>query len=125
MKNTAYTIYKQICKELNILFPLKESEISIRKNPIPNNLEFHEKGISKKELSDNMNDISICYYKIFKYLGEEKFYNLQESIDIFSENCREYPDRNINISTVISILYLSGFRDNELYNRSLKFIIKK
>ena len=71
-----------------------------------------------------MNDISSVYYKIFKELGEDKFHDLHDTIDIFKEEPREYPDRKVNISTVLSILYLSGFRDNELYNRGINYLLK-
>lgn len=121
---TSFQIYKKIVKELGLLFPLKESELVVRQNPIPNNLEFHLKGISKKDLSDNMNDISNVYYKIFKEVGEEKFYSLHDKIQVFNEEPREYPDRKVNISTVISILYVSGFRKDELYKRAKAYLIK-
>lgn len=121
MNKTAFQIYKEITKQLELLFPYKEKEIVIRKNPIPNNLEFHKKGITKKELNDNMNEISSAYYKIFKTLGEDKFYELHDN-KTFNQEIREYPDRNINISTVLSILYLSGFKNEDLYNKGLKYL---
>lgn len=121
---TSFQIYKKIVKELGLLFPLKESELVVRQNPIPNNLEFHLKGISKKDLSNNMNDISNVYYKLFKEVGEEKFYSLHDKIQLFKEEPREYPDRKVNISTVISILYVSGFRKDELYKRAKAYLIK-
>jgi len=124
MNNTAFQIYKELIKELELLFPYKEKEIVIRKNPIPNNLEFHIKGISKKELNNNMTEISSIYYRIFKDLGEDVFYELHNNNKIFNQVIREFPDRNINISTVLSILYLSGFRNNELHNRGLKYLKK-
>lgn len=119
---TAYKIYKQISKKLELKFPLKEMDITIRKNPIPNNLEFYKKGINKKELNNSIDDITNIYYSLFKNLGEDKFYELQNNIAIFKEIPKEFPDRSINMMTVISILYLSGFRNNELYKRSLKFL---
>ena len=122
-KLTAFQIYKKICKELGLLFPLKESELVIRQNPIPNNLEFHIKGISKKELSNNLDDISDTYYKIFKELGETKFYSLHDKHEIFLEEPREFNDRRVNLSTVLSILYVSGFRKNELYNRGKNYLL--
>lgn len=121
---TAFQIYKQITKELGLLFPYKEQDITIRKNPIPNNLEFHVKGISKEELSDNMDEISRSYYQIFKKIGEDKFYECHDNNPTFCQTIREYPDRKVNISTVLSILYLSGFRDNELYNRGINYLLK-
>ena len=122
---TSFQIYKKICKELELLFPLKESELVIRQNPIPNNLEFHLKGISKKDLSNNLNDISSAYYKIFKEFGEDKFYSLHDNHEIFSEEPREFRDRKVNLSTVLSILYVSGFRKDELYNRGKKYLLNK
>ena len=120
---TAFQIYKRICKELGLLFPLKESELVIRQNPIPNNLEFHLKGISKKELSNNLDDISDAYYKIFKEFGETKFYALHEENKIFLEEPREFSDRRVNLSTVLSILYVSGFRKDELYKRGKQYLL--
>ena len=120
---TSFQIYKRICKDLGILFPLKESELVIRQNPIPNNLEFHLKGINKKDLRISLDDISKIYYKIFKELGEDKFYNLHEEKLIFNEEPREYPDRKVNLSTVLSILYVSGFRNDILYERAKKFLL--
>ena len=67
-------------------------------------------------------DITNIYYSLFKNLGEDKFYELQNNVAIFKEIPKEFPDRSINMMTVISILYLSGFRNNELYKRSLKFL---
>ena len=122
-KLTAFQIYKKICKELGLLFPLKESELVIRQNPIPNNLEFHLKGIDKKDLSNNLDDISGAYYKIFKELGETKFYSLHNKHKIFLEEPREFNDRKVNLSTVLSILYVSGFRKDELYNRGKKYLL--
>lgn len=119
---TAFQIYKIITKELGILFPLMEKEIVVRKNPIPNNLEFHKKNISKIELSNNMDEISHIYYKIFKDVGEDKFYEYHSMKSIFNEKPREYPDRKVNLSTVLSILFLSGFRDKELYNRGITYL---
>lgn len=121
---TAFQIYKIICNKLGILFPFMERDLVLRKNPIPNNLEFHKKGITKIELSKNMDQISKTYYKIFRDLKEEKFYKYHDNIDIFQLDPRDYPGRKINISTVLSILYLSGFRDNELYNRGMDFLVK-
>ena len=123
MNKTAFQIYKEITKQLELLFPYKEKEIVIRKNPIPDNLEFHKKGISKSDLNKNMNEISLAYYKIFKYFGEDKFYELHENNNIFNYTIREYPDRNINLSTILSILYLSGFKNDELYNRGLNYLL--
>ena len=120
---TAFQIYKKICKELELLFPLRESELVIRQNPIPNNLEFHLKGISKKELSNNLDDISNTYYRIFKELGETKFYALHNEHAIFLEEPREFIDRRVNLSTVLSILYVSGFRKDELYKRGKKYLM--
>lgn len=122
---TSFQIYKKICKELGLLFPLKESELVIRQNPIPNNLEFHLKGISKKELSNNLDDISDAYYKIFKEFGETKFYGLHDEHEIFLEEPREFNDRRVNLSTVLSILYVSGFRKDELYKRGKKYLLNK
>lgn len=121
---TAFKIYKNIAKDLGLMFPYKEMDIVTRKNPIPNNLEFYKKGIQKSELNDSLNDMTKVYYKIFKKLGEEKFYTLQENISIFNEFPKEYPDRNVNMMTVISILYLSGFRKDELYKRALNFLVR-
>lgn len=123
-KLTAFKIYKQITKELELMFPLKEMDIVTRKNPIPNNLEFYKKGISKRELNSSLEDMTKIYYSIFKELGEDKFYELHNKVSLFKENPKEYPDRNVNIMTVISILYLSGFRNKELQKRSMKFLKK-
>ena len=120
---TSFQIYKRICKDLGLLFPLKESELVIRQNPIPNNLEFHLKGISKKELSNNLDNISDVYYKILKDLGETKFYALHDEHKIFLEEPREFSDRRVNISTVLSILYVSGFRKDELYKRGKEYLL--
>ena len=122
---TCYKIYKAICNDLGILFPLRESELVVRQNPIPNNLEFYKSPISKEDLHKCLDDISKTYYKIFQEIGEDNFYNLHESNEIFNEHPREYPDRNINISTVISILYVSGFRDNILYEKAKKYLVKE
>lgn len=122
---TAFNIYKRLTKELGLLFPLHESELVVRKNPIPNNLEFHKKKINKEELNSALNEISSTYYKLFKDLGEDKFYEYQEKKSIFSEEPREYPDRKINMSTVISILYVSGFTGDMLYKRAKKYLLEK
>lgn len=119
---TAFKIYKRITKELDLMFPLKEMDIIVRKNPIPNNLEFYKKGISKEDLNTSLNNMTKTYYSLFKDIGEDKFYKLQEEIPIFNETPKEYPDRNVNVMTVISILYLSGFRNKELYKRTLDFL---
>ena len=121
-KPTAFNIYKRLTKELGLLFPLHESELVVRKNPIPNNLEFHKKKITKNELNESLNSISSAYYKLFKELGEDKFYELQEKKPIFSEEPREYPDRHVNMSTVISILYVSGFTGDSLYKRAKQYL---
>jgi len=123
MNKTAFQIYKEITKQLELLFPYKEKEIVVRKNPIPDNLEFHKKGISKSDLNKNMNEISLIYYKIFKYFGEDRFYELHENNNTFNYTIREYPDRNINLLTILSILYLSGFKNDELYNRGLNYLL--
>lgn len=122
---TAFKIYKQISKDLQLLFPYKEMDIVVRKNPIPNNLEFYKKGISRIDLNGSLNDMTKTYYSLYKELGEDKFYKLQDEISIFNKHPKEYPDRNVNIMTVISILYLSGFREKELYKRSYKFLTNK
>lgn len=119
-----YKIYRQLCTELEIIFPLKQSEICTRINPIPNNLEFHKKNISKKELNNNLDEISKTYYKIYKTIGEELFEKLNDENLIFQNRANEYPDRKVNISTVISSLYLSGYKGELLYQKSLKYLLK-
>ena len=119
---TWYRIYRRLCTELDIMFPLKQSEISPRVNPIPNNLEFHAKHASKKEVDDNITAISKVYFKLYKNLGEDEFWRLTEEIPTFALRCMEHPDRRVNISTVASILYLSGYKGDTLYEKSLNYL---
>ena len=89
-------------------------------NPIPNTLDFHLKKLSKKEISKNLDNISKVYYKLYKAI--ETFEDFKP--DIFNEHCSEYPDRKINMSTVISVLYVSGFSGEELYNKAYAYMNK-
>ena len=119
---TWYRIYRQLCSELDILFPLKQSELSPRQNPIPANLEFHARNVGKKLVDQTQNDIAKIYYKLYRDLGEDEFLELHTQHDVFNQRCMEFPDRKVNISTVISVLYMSGYRGNTLYQKSLDYL---
>lgn len=123
---TQYKIYKLLSKELGILFPLKESEITTPINPIPNTLEFDIKNIkskiSRNEIESRRLHRAKAYYTVYKQLGSDKFEELSSSKDTFKLKSTEHPDRYVNLHTIISILFLSGFRGNELVKRSIDYL---
>jgi hypothetical protein len=124
MKNSSHTwykIYKKLCKELDIEYPLQQKELCIRINPIPNILEFNMRNISKEELNNNREEMAIIYYNIMKQLGSIKFSELTESA--FNNN--KFKDMKINLLTIISVLYLSGYKNDLLLNKAYNYIIHK
>lgn len=119
---TWYKIYRLLCMELNILYPLKQSELCVRVNSIPNSLEFHKRNLSKITLSDNLDELADVYYRLMKDIGFSKFCEI--SLPIFNYRCKEYPDRIININTILSVLYLSGYKGDYLYDKCMCYIRK-
>ncbi len=123
---TQYKIYRHICNELNILFPLKESEIVTLVNPIPNTLEFQNKedrkNLTYTDYNNRLTERAMLYYKVCKIVGTEKIEKFTKENSTFKLRSSEHPDRKVNLHTVISVLYLSGFRDNDLITRTLKYI---
>lgn len=123
---TWFKIYRRLCTELEILYPFKQQEMTVPVNPIPNSLEFQLRNFKKTssydEYRNNLNHRAFAYYKICKQLGFDKVEELSENIETFKLKCTEHPDRYVNLHTVISVLYLSGFRDDELVRRSIKYL---
>lgn len=129
MRETWYKIYKFYCKKLDIDYPLKQSELSIKiTNKIKgltNVLEFYNKKLSKKEILNSSDDIASVYYSIFKEYGEKNFYNITDKIFNSKETIELGKTYKINLRTIISILYVSGYRNNELKIKTLNFINKE
>ena len=125
---TQYKIYKLLSQELGIMFPLKESEITTPINPIPNTLEFDIKNAKDKLSRDEIESRRLlrakAYYTIYNKHGEEKFEELTLKNNNFKLKSSEHPDRYVNLHTIISILFLSGFRGNELIKRSIDYLYK-
>lgn len=123
-----YKIYKILSQELGIMFPLKESELTTPINPIPNTLEFDIKNIKGKLSRDEIESRRLhrakAYYKIYKKLGSDKFEELSSKKPNFKLKSKEHSDRYVNMHTIISILFLSGFRGDELVKRSIDYLIK-
>ena len=123
---TWFKIYRRLCDELGIIFPLQQKQLTVPINPIPNSLEFQLRNFKKltdyNSYRSNLNERAFAYYKICKILGFDKVDELSESIDTFKLKSSEHPDRYVNLHTVISVLYLSGFRDDELVRRSIKYL---
>lgn len=106
------------------MFPLQQKELCVRKNPIPNNLEFHLRNITKLDVETNLDEISDIYYTIYRQLGSAKMDEFNSKKQEFELYCDEYPDRVVNLNTAISVLYLSGFRKDELMKRSIEYFTK-
>lgn len=125
---TQYKIYKLLAQELGIMFPLKESELTTPINPIPNTLEFDIKNVKNKmsrdEIESRRMDRAKAYYKVYKKLGSEKFEELSAKNINFKLKSKEHSDRYVNLHTIISILFLSGFREDELVKRSIDYLYK-
>lgn len=125
---TQYKIYKLLAQELGIMFPLKESELTTPINPIPNTLEFDIKNaknkMSRDEIESRRMDRAKAYYKVYKKLGSEKFEELSAKNINFKLKSKEHSDRYVNLHTIISILFLSGFREDELVKRSIDYLYK-
>lgn len=123
-----YKIYKILAQELGIMFPLKESELTTPINPIPNTLEFDIKNIKNKLSRDEIETRRLhrakAYYAIYKKLGSDKFEELSSKKPNFKLKSKEHSDRYVNMHTIISILFLSGFRGDELIKRSIDYLIK-
>jgi hypothetical protein len=127
---TAYKIYRRICNELGILFPLQEKELSVPVNQWINSLEFYprHKGRivtydEKRHMSDVKNSIASAYYKICRDIGVEKVHDMTDEVATFSLHASEYPDRKISLHTVLSILYLSGYRDMDLVSKGKNYLV--
>lgn len=125
---TQYKIYKLLCNELGIMFPLKESELTTPINPIPNTLEFDIKNakekMSRDEIESRRLERAKAYYAVYRKLGGEKFEKLTANRDTFKLKSSEHPDRYVNLHTVVSVLYLSGYRGDELIRRSVDYLCK-
>lgn len=122
-----FKIYKILAQELGIMFPLKESELTTPINPIPNTLEFDLKNFKKlgrDEVESRRMDRTKAYYKVYKKLGSEEFEKLTNNKESFKIRSKEHSDRYVNLHTIISILYLSGFRDDELIDKSINYLLK-
>ena len=123
---TAYKIYKKICNDLNILFPFKESEISVHSS-MTNSLEFRKR-ISKKTSNDGNSSIklsnylddtkkSFIYYKIYRKIGEAEIDKIHNILNNLYSSPKNHPDKLVDLHTIISILYLSGYRGDSLISK--------
>lgn len=123
---TQYKIYKLLCNELGIMFPFKESELTTPVNPIPNTLEFDIKNAKDKMSRDEIETRRLhrakAYYSVYKDLGSEKFEELNKKKANFNLKSSEHPDRYVNLHTIISILFLSGYRGKELVKKSIDYL---
>lgn len=123
---TQYKIYRQLCNELGIMFPLKESELTTPVNPIPNTLEFDIKNAKEKmsrgEIENRRTERAMTYYAVYKQLGDKEFEKLTASKETFKLKASEHSNRYVNLHTVISVLYLSGFRGSDLIQRSVDYL---
>lgn len=112
---TYYKLYKKIASDYDILFPLKEKEISVRKNAIPNDIIFHKKNCNKNEYMSAMDKIAEIYYLVMERYGSKKVYEIQE--DLINKYERIDTDREITFSTIISVLVLSGYDKNHIITK--------
>ena len=123
---TWFKIYKQLCKELDIMFPLQQKELSVPINPIPNSLEFQKRNATKlvsyEEYQASLYERAAIYYKICKMLGFDVVEDLSGKNETFKLRSSEHPDRYVNLHTVISVLYLSGFKGSDLIQRSIDYL---
>lgn len=129
-KLTAYKIYRRICLELGIMFPLKEQEMSVPINKHINTLEYQLKiprSIDKEKkiyINNEKEEKAIAYYKICRNIGSDTVDELSQNKETFKLRASEYPDRAVNLHTVISVLYLSGYRGDELVLKSTNYLIR-
>ena len=109
---TMFKIYKKLCKILEIEYPLKQSEISSKIDKLIGSLEYSPKDISRDENMNIKDEIYKAYFKIYRMYGSNKIDSINDKLNIFAGD--KYL---VNITTLLTILYLSGYRNDKLINR--------
>ena len=109
---TMFKIYKKLCKLLEIEFPLKESELSTKIDKLIGSVEYLPKNVSRDENNEIKDAVYKAYFKIYRLYGSRKIDYINDKLNIIAGE-----KFLINITTLLTILYMSGYRQDKLVNR--------
>lgn len=109
---TMFKIYKRLCVILNIEYPLKQSEITSHTDKLVGSLEYIPKGIDRNTHNNIKDEIYRAYFKIYRKYGSNKIDNINDKLYILTGE--KYI---VNITTLLTILYISGYRQDKLVDR--------